>query len=213
MNVSYRWLRALAPDLRDTPEEVAERLAGLGYPVEGSVQLSEALGDMVVARVRAVHPHPDADRLVVCEVDDGAGGVQVVCGAPNVQPGGWYPLAPVGATLPGGMRIGKAKLRGQLSHGMLCSERELGLGRDESGLMELKGEFTAGAPLVDALGLNDVRMDVEITSNRPDLLSHRGITREVAPDGEDGLLLPPVPGSPGTDTLAAVPMVTSGFEV
>ncbi|MEX2531449.1 MAG: phenylalanine--tRNA ligase subunit beta [Gemmatimonadota bacterium] len=213
MNVSYRWLRALAPDLRDTPEEVAERLAGLGYPVEGSVQLSEALGDMVVARVRAVHPHPDADRLVVCEVDDGAGGVQVVCGAPNVQPGGWYPLAPVGATLPGGMRIGKAKLRGQLSHGMLCSERELGLGRDESGLMELTGDFTAGAPLVDALGLNDVRMDVEITSNRPDLLSHRGIAREVAPDGEDGLLLPPVPGSPGTDTLAAVPMVTSGFEV
>jgi phenylalanyl-tRNA synthetase beta chain len=198
MNVSYRWLHALAPDLEGTPEQLAERLTDLGYPVESLHRLSDGLGDIVVARVLEVRPHPNADRLRVCQVDTGAGTVQVVCGASNVEAGGWYPLAPVGATLPGGLEIRKARLRGEASEGMLCSEAELGLGRGRDGLMELRLDpadagAVVGAPLVEVLGLDDVRLEVEVTSNRPDLLSHRGIARELAARGDDSLVDPPLP--------------------
>jgi phenylalanyl-tRNA synthetase beta chain len=212
MNVSLQWLRALAPDLAHlSPEQLADRLTHLGYPVEGMDVLSQGLGDIVVAKVLSVRPHPNADRLRVCEVDGGSGTVQVVCGAPNVEAGGWYPLAPVGATLPGGMTIRKARLRGEASEGMLCSEVELGLGRGKDGLMTLdlpEGSERArpGLPLVEALGLDDVRLNVEITSNRPDLLSHRGLAREASAGGHGGLVEPPVPaGTPGE--LAGIPVV------
>ncbi len=200
MNVSYRWLRALAPDLEASPEAVAERLTELGFPVESMTHLAEGVADVVVARVRSVRPHPDADRLTVCEVDGGNGIVQVVCGAPNVAAGGLYPLAPVGATLPGGLRIRRAKLRGEVSEGMLCSEIELGLGRGKDGLMELALDpdtpgARPGTPLVEALALDDVRLEVEVTSNRPDLLSHRGIAREVAPRGQASLVDATIPGA------------------
>jgi phenylalanyl-tRNA synthetase beta chain len=128
MKVSLQWLRALAPDLNGSAEELSARLSELGYPVEEMRDLAAGLEGIVVGRVLTVRPHPNADRLRVCEVDSGSGTLQVVCGAPNVEAGGWYPLAPVGATLPGGMTIGKAKLRGENSEGMLCSEKELGLG-------------------------------------------------------------------------------------
>ncbi|TVP47069.1 MAG: phenylalanine--tRNA ligase subunit beta [Gemmatimonadales bacterium] len=199
MNISYRWLQSLAPDLEGTPDALAERLTALGFPVEDIQRLSEGLDGIVVAKVTEVRPHPNADRLRVCQVDGGAGIVQVVCGAPNVEAGAWYPLAPVGATLPGGMQIRKAKLRGEVSEGMLCSEIELGLGRGKDGLMELRLDpadpsVQPGAPLVGTLGLDDVRLDVEVTSNRPDLLSHRGIARELAKGGDASLVEPPVPG-------------------
>jgi phenylalanyl-tRNA synthetase beta chain len=204
MKASYRWIQDIAPELGDTPAEASERLASLGFPVEGAEALSEGLGDVVLARVLEVRPHPNADRLRVCEVDGGNGVVQVVCGADNVRAGHWYPFAPVGAGLPGGLIIRKAKLRGEVSEGMLCSERELGLGKGHEGLMELSAggeggagsppDWTPGAPLVEALALKDVRLDVEVTSNRPDLLSHRGIARELAPRGEVSLVEPPIPG-------------------
>jgi phenylalanyl-tRNA synthetase beta chain len=204
MNVSFQWLRALAPDLATDPSGVADRLTELGFPVEGAVQLARGLENIVVARVDAVRSHPDADRLRVCDVDTGEGRVQVVCGAPNVEAGGLYPLAPVGATLPGGMKIRKAKLRGEVSEGMLCSEIELGLGRGKDGLMVLDLDPDApsarpGTPLVEALGLDDVRLDVEVTSNRPDLLSHRGLAREVAPAGEGSLVVPTLAGGGGLE--------------
>jgi phenylalanyl-tRNA synthetase beta chain len=195
MNVSYRWLRDLAPSVTARAEELAELLAARGFPVENIEGLAGGLEDLVVARVVRVREHPDADRLVLCDVDYGVEEhVQVVCGAPNVVADGWYPFAPVGATLPGGFTIGKAKLRGQLSEGMLCSEEELELGPDGSGLMTLEGAFSPGEPLVQALGLDDVRLEVEVTSNRPDLLSHVGIAREVAPAGDADLSLPDIPG-------------------
>jgi phenylalanyl-tRNA synthetase beta chain len=200
MNVSLRWLRSLAPDLEGSPESLSERLAALGFPVESIHALGAGLGDVIVARVETVRPHPNADRLRLCQVDSGSGVVQVVCGAPNVEAGGWYALAPVGATLPGGMTLRKAKIRGEVSEGMLCSEIELGLGKGKDGLMtlDLDPESPArrpGAPLVEALGLDDVRLDVEVTSNRPDLLSHRGIARELAPAGDASLVDPEVPGA------------------
>jgi phenylalanyl-tRNA synthetase beta chain len=203
MDISYRWLKALAPSLDDGPERVAERLAMYGAPVDEMVPLDAGLGDIVVGRVLETRAHPDADRLSVCRVDAGAEPVEVVCGAPNVQEGALYPFAHVGATLPAGLAIRAAKIRGVTSQGMLCSERELALGRDHAGIMELRGDFRPGQPLIDALGLDDVRLVVDVTPNRPDLLCHLGVARELAPDGVAGLVLPPIPDDDGTAAQAA----------
>jgi phenylalanyl-tRNA synthetase beta chain len=194
MDVSYRWLKDIAPGLSMSPQELAERLAGLGSPVEELEDLAEELGDVVVARVVTAGRHPDADRLSLCEVEGAEGIVQVICGAPNVQAGGWYPFAPVGATLPGGFTLKRAKIRGEYSNGMLCSPKELGLGEDHEGILELHGDFRAGESFVDAVGLRDWRMDVEVTSNRGDLLSHVGIAREAAAGLGVELVSPDIPG-------------------
>jgi phenylalanyl-tRNA synthetase beta chain len=199
MNISYRWLRALAPDITDGPTELAHRLAMLGAPVDEVVDLGAGIEGVVVARVVEVRQHPNADRLRLCTVDAGSGErVQVVCGAPNVEAGRYYPFAPIGASLPGGFEIRRAKLRGETSEGMLCSSRELGLGRDHEGLMTLHGEWEPGASFVEALSIQDARLLVDVTANRPDLLSHVGIAREVAPGGAAGVRLPPIPGG-GTE--------------
>jgi len=198
MNISYRWLRDLAPGLDDDAERIAERLAMLGAPVDEVVALGEGIDGVVIARVDEVRQHPNADRLRLCTVDAGNGSrVQVVCGAPNVEAGRLYPFAPIGATLPGGFQIRKAKLRGEVSEGMLCSARELGLGRDHEGLMTLHGDWAPGEPFVGALGLDDVRLLVDVTANRPDLLSHVGVARELARGGVAGVVLPAVPGGEG----------------
>jgi phenylalanyl-tRNA synthetase beta chain len=195
MNVSYRWLKALAPGIQGSAEEIAHRLALLGAPVDELTDLGAGIGDVVIARVEEVRPHPNADRLRVTRVNAGGELVQVVCGAPNVEAGGLYPFAPVGATLPGGINIGKAKLRGEVSEGMLCSARELGLGRDHAGLMTLHGDFAPGTRFVDALGLDDFRLLIDVTPNRGELLSHVGVARELAPGGEAGVELPVFPNA------------------
>ncbi len=189
MNISYRWLKDLAPSITETPEQLAERLAMLGAPVDEIVDVGAPLREVVIARTRAVQRHPNADRLSLCEVDAGGEILQVVCGAPNVQAGRFYPFAPVGATLPGDVTIRKAKIRGSESQGMLCSARELGLGRDHEGILELHGEFTPGQSFIEAVGLDDARIVVDVTPNRGDLLSHWGIAREVAPGGHADLKL------------------------
>ena len=198
MNISYRWLHSIAPGLQGTPHELAERLAMLGAPVDEVVDLGAGIGDVVIARVEEVRPHPNADRLRICTVNAGGDArLQVVCGAPNVEAGGVYPFAPIGATLPGGMEIKKARLRGEESQGMLCSARELGLGRDHSGLMALTGDFAPGANFRQSLQLDDWRLVVDVTPNRGELLSHLGVARELAPRGEDGIELPKFPNDRG----------------
>jgi len=196
MDVSYRWLKALAPTIDGSPREIAERLAMLGAPVDEIIDLGAGIGDVLVARVDDVRPHPNADKLRICTVNAGSVGeaLQVVCGAPNVEAGRFYPFAPVGATLPGGMEIRKAKLRGEASEGMLCSARELGLGRDHSGLMTLGDGHTPGERFRESLGLDDARLVVDVTPNRGELLSHVGIARELAPRGVDDIHLQPFPG-------------------
>ncbi len=195
MNVSYRWLEAMAPGMDLTPDQVAERLALRGAPVEETDDLGAPFEGLVVGRVVTAGRHPDADRLSLCQVD--AGGeetLQVICGAPNVKEGSFYPFAPVGAVLPGGMKIKKAKIRGVHSVGMLCSERELGLGRNHEGILELHGDLAPGQALTGALALDDVRMDIEVSPNRGDLLSQLGVARELAPTGSEGLTIPAIPG-------------------
>ncbi len=210
MNISYRWLRDLAPGIRDEPETLADRLGMLGAPVEDLVRLASGLEEVVVGRVISSRPHPNADRLSLCEVDAGAGAqVQVVCGAPVVEEGALYPFAPAGTTLPGGLKLRRAKIRGEYSNGMLCSERELELGPDQGGIMRLPDDLEVGQPLTRALGLDDVRLTLEVTPNRPDLLCHIGVARELAPDGHHGIELPPFP-PPGSEerTDAQVPALS-----
>ena len=181
MNASYRWLREMAPFAEGDAGDAAVRMALLGFPVEKVRRLRDALGDIVVARVLEAGRHPDADRLSLCRVDAGTGEeLQVICGAPNVAAGVCYPFVPVGGTLPGGMKIRKAKIRGTHSFGMLCSPRELELGQDHAGILALEGDYEPGTPFLEALGLDDVVLDVEVTANRGDLLSHRGLARELA---------------------------------
>lgn len=194
MNVSYRWLKDMVPGLELSPREVADHLALRGAPVEEMISPGEELGDVVVGRVLTSGPHPNADRLSLCTVDGGDGVVQVVCGAPNVKEGAWYPFAPVGAVLPGDFKLKKAKIRGEYSEGMLCSAKELGLGTDHAGIMEIRGDFTPGESFVRAMGLDDTTMDVEITANRGDLLSHLGVARELAAEGDGRTVLPGIPG-------------------
>lgn len=194
MNVSYRWLQSLLPGLTLGPREVADRLASLGAPVDAVVDVGAPLRDIRIARVLEVQRHPNADKLSLCRVDAGTGEeLRVVCGAPNVRAGGFYPFAPVGATLPGGITIRKAKIRGEESQGMLCSARELALGRDHEGILELHGAFEPGAVFTEAVGLEDIRLELDITPNRPDLLSHWGVARELSVRGESEMQLPVVP--------------------
>ncbi len=213
MNVSYRWLKACANRPLGTPGEIEERLAARGFPVESVTDLSAGIGDVVVGRVEEVTSHPNADRLRICRVAGGEGVHQVVCGAPNVAAGGCYPFAPVGARLPSGMRIRRVKIRGERSEGMLCSEAELDLGPGGDGILALEGEPEPGQPLARALGIEDLRFDVEITPNRSDLLSHLGLARELSPGGDEDVALPPVPGSSGArETLESVAVVTDTHE-
>lgn len=181
MRVPLSWLCDFAPI--DLPaDEVWAALDGIGLTVDGVERIGEGLDDIVVATVLATRPHPDADRIQLVEVDAGDGEpLQIACGAFNFGPGDKVPLAPVGATLPGGLEIGRRKMRGEWSNGMLCSATELGLGGDSKGIMLLAPEAQAGVPLREALGLaSDVVFDVDVTANRPDAMSIAGVARDLA---------------------------------
>jgi phenylalanyl-tRNA synthetase beta chain len=207
VNVSRRWLERFLRRPLDA-RDISARLAAQGAAVDVIEPLNAGLGDIRIALVEEVRQHPNADRLRVCTVNDGgAERHQVVCGASNVVAGRKYPFAPVGAWVPVGkggapMRIEKAKLRGETSEGMLCSARELGVGADADGLWELDTGAAPGTPLLEALPLDDDRIVVDVTPNRPDLLGHKGIARELAaslnvpyrlPQLGDAVLPPDVP--------------------
>jgi len=179
MKVSVEWLTDFVSPL-PAPEELARRLTRAGLEVEGLERPAEALAGVVVARIAAAAPHPDAEKLTVTQVEAGGARLQVVCGAKNFQVGDLVPLATVGTTLPGGPTIQRASLRGVESHGMLCSGKELGLSDDASGLLLLPKGLTPGTPLAKALGLEDSVLEVNVTPNRGDALSHLGVGREAS---------------------------------
>jgi phenylalanyl-tRNA synthetase beta chain len=203
VNISRRWLEDFLRrplDARDT----AARLAMLGAPVDAIEPVHQDLAPIVVALVEEVGPHPDADRLRLCLVNDGsAERKHVVCGAPNVTKGRRYPFIRVGSRLPGGLQIERRKIRGQVSEGMLCSERELGLGQEHDGIWELDVDAAPGTPLLEAIPLADDRFVVDVTPNRPDLLGHKGVARELSGALGVPFRLPVIPGG-----AAAVPAAT-----
>ena len=179
MKFSANWLREFV-DLPKNAEDVADLLTRAGVETENIETRGAKIDNVIVSQVTASSRHPNADRLTVCEVDDGSGTKrQIVCGATNYKVGDKVPLALPGAKLPNGTEIRKSKLRGVESEGMLCSAIELGLGSDAAGLLILSPEAKIGAPISD-LFPSDTILDVEITPNRGDLLSHFGLAREIA---------------------------------
>ena len=179
MKFSVNWLSEFV-DLPKNPEEVADLLTKAGVETENIETRGAKIENVIVSQITASSRHPNADRLSVCEVDDGSGMKrQIVCGATNYKVGDKVPLALPGVKLPNGTQIRKSKLRGVESEGMLCSAIELGLGSDAAGLLILSPQAKIGAPISD-LFPSDTILDVEITPNRGDLLSHYGLAREIA---------------------------------
>ena len=192
MNVTLNWLKTYI-DFDFSTEELADRLTMLGIEVESVQELATALKGVVVGKVQSIKPHPNADKLVLCQVDIGKGDpLQIVCGAPNVREGMFAPVATVGTELPIGITIKQAKLRGVDSHGMLCSEKELGISDDAAGLMVLPSDTTIGISFTNALGLDDTVLELEITPNRPDCLSFIGVAREIRAETGNDIKLPDV---------------------
>ena len=179
MKFSVNWLREFV-DLPENSEEIADLLTRAGVETENIEIRGANVDRVIVAQITASARHPNADRLSVCEVDDGSGKKrQIVCGATNYKVGDKVPLALPGAKLPNGLKIRESKLRGVESAGMLCSPIELSLGEDASGLLILSPDAKVGAQLTDIFP-PDTILDIEITPNRGDLLSHFGLAREIA---------------------------------
>jgi len=181
MLVSLEWLREYV-DFDLTPEQLADKLTMVGLEVKEITSTStKGLEKVVVGKIVELSQHPNADKLSLCEVNVGADkNLFIVCGAPNAREGMLSPLAVIGAELPNGMTISPVTIRGVKSYGMLCSEKELNLGNDASGIMDLSPELIPGTPLTEALGLDDIVIDIELTPNRSDCLSIIGIAREVS---------------------------------
>ena len=179
MLVSLKWLKDYV-DIELTAEELAHRLTMSGLEVDEVKIIRPQFSGVVVAKILSVEPHPSADRLSLCSVSDGTQSYPVVCGAKNIAPGDIVPLAKVGAVIPDGYTIKSSILRGEKSDGMLCSEAELEIGDDASGIMHLSSNLTLGMPLEKALNIGDTVLDVNVTPNRSDCLSMIGMAREVA---------------------------------
>jgi phenylalanyl-tRNA synthetase beta chain len=186
MKISYNWLTEFI-NLELSPEETAEKLTLIGLEVDSITPYGSNLKGVVVGHVLEVTDHPNADRLRICSVDTGTEELQIICGAENVAADQKVPVATVGTTLPvetdngEPFTIQKAKLRGEISRGMICAEDELGIGDDHSGIMVLDEELETGLPLHQALDLyQDTIIDIEITPNRPDATCHLGVARDLA---------------------------------
>ncbi len=197
MKISWNWLSRYLTQIPD-PEKTAEILTLAGLEVEEISETGPVLDGIVVGEVLDVRPHPNADKLVLCQVNNGeAEPVQIVCGAPNVATGQKVPVALPGSvlpmTLPDGspFAIRKAKIRGELSSGMICAEDELGLGDDHSGIMVLEPHHKPGTPLATATGVRgDTVFEIGLTPNRPDATCHLGVARDLAAVTGAGLLKP-----------------------
>lgn len=202
MKFSENWLRTFIDPPVDR-DELCRRLTMAGLEVEAVDALGAGLDGVVVGEIVECAPHPNADKLRVCKVAVGKGEhLQIVCGAPNARAGLKAPLATIGAQLPNGIEIKKASLRGIESNGMLCSAKELALDADAAGLMELPADAPTGAPLAEALGLPDARIELKLTPNRPDCLGLRGLAYDVA------ALFGGVVAEPKTDPVPAVTTTT-----
>ncbi len=180
MRISLNWLKDYV-DIDVDVDTLARQMTMLGLEIEAIERPGEEINDVYVGQIVSIDPHPDADKLVVCKTDVGREEpAQIVCGAKNMKVGDKVPTAVVGATLPGDFKIGRRKMRGVESRGMMCSARELGLGEDHSGLLILDPDAPVGHDVRPLLGLDDVVLEIEVTPNRGDTASMIGVARELA---------------------------------
>lgn len=181
MKISLNWLKEYIDLSGISTTEIVDKLTMSGLEVEDVVDENELYKNFIVAEVKSVAKHPNADKLSVCEVFDGKEILQVICGAPNVAAGQKVVFAPIGTIIPNGnFQIKKAKIRGIESNGMICAEDELLLSDDHSGIMVLDENLPAGKSISEALNLNDVIFEIAVTPNRPDALSHIGVARDLS---------------------------------
>ncbi|MFH0930905.1 MAG: phenylalanine--tRNA ligase subunit beta, partial [Candidatus Zixiibacteriota bacterium] len=179
MKTSYKWLKELV-DFNWSVEELANRLTLAGLEVESIESWGKGLEKVIVGQIKKVEKHPEAQKLSVCLVDTGKEVLQIICGAKNVVTGAKVPMALIGAKLPSDIKIEKATLKGVESYGMICSEKELGIGEESEGIMILENDQIVGEPLSQALDLEDFILDIDLTPNRPDATSMIGIARDIA---------------------------------
>jgi phenylalanyl-tRNA synthetase beta chain len=179
MKVSLSWLKDYV-DIKMKPADLAEALTMSGLEVDSVSERYAYLRGVVVGRIEAVGPHPNAEKLKICRVSTGDRRLSIVCGAPNVREDMLAPLALPGTVLPDGSRLEKSVIRGERSEGMLCSDAELGLGDNPGGIMVLESSLKVGGDLARSLGLSDTVFELDLTPNRPDCLSVIGIAREIA---------------------------------
>ncbi len=192
MKISFNWLKERLP-LSLSAEQLAERMPQLGFEVASIEKRGPAFTGVVTAQILQIDKHPNADRLSLCVVEDGTGKVSVVCGAKNIAVGQKIPFARVGAVLPGDFKITKSKIRGVESNGMICSAEELGIGKANGGILVLDPSISIGKDFASMLGPADDVLEVEITPNRPDCLSHLGLARELAVFLKTPLVHKPLP--------------------
>lgn len=210
MRISLNWLKEFVA-LDVSVEALCDKLTMLGLTVEAVERLGEDIQNVVVGEILSIEPHPDADKLVVCRTDVGGGEpLQIVCGAKNMKVGDKAPTALVGATLPGDFKIGKRKMRGVESQGMMCSARELKLGEDHAGLLILDPKLKVGQDVREVLGLSDTIIEVEVTPNRGDWASMIGVARELAAAYGKPLKLPEF--SVGEGSVPAVSLSSVAIE-
>lgn len=181
MYISLKWLNNYIDISEFSADEIADKLTTAGLEIDSITNQSDVFENFIVGFVSNREKHPDADKLSLCKVWDGEKEYDVVCGAANVDKGQKIILAKVGAIIPdGGFEIKKAKIRGAVSEGMICSEKELGISDNNDGILVLDENFVEGTPASEVFGHNDVVLEVAITPNRPDALSHFGIARDLA---------------------------------
>lgn len=179
MKISFNWLKELV-DIPWSPAETAEKLAQLGFPAESVTTTGVQVSNVISVKILSVSRHPNADRLQIAQVTDGKEDRTIVCGAPNIAVGQVVPCALPGAKLPGGIEIAISKIRGVESRGMLCSERELALSTEHAGIFQFPTDAPLGKEVGELLGGSDTVIDIEVTPNRPDMLSYIGVARELA---------------------------------
>ncbi|HXU58832.1 MAG TPA: phenylalanine--tRNA ligase subunit beta, partial [Verrucomicrobiae bacterium] len=198
MKMTLAWLKEHL-ETEATTVDIARELTALGLEVESIEYPARDLAPFTVGYVVEARQHPNADRLRVCLVDTGSGQVQVVCGAPNARTGMKGVFAPVGSRIPGtGLELKAGVIRGVESNGMLCSKREMGLGEDHDGIIELPEDAPVGAPFAEVMGLDDPLIDLKVTPDRADCLGVAGVARDLSAAGLGRLIsrdLSPVTGS------------------
>ncbi len=187
MKISIQWLNEFV-QTKGSSDDISDILTMLGLEAESLPDLS-GLDDIVIGEVRDCSKHPNADRLNICKVFDGKDELPIVCGAPNVRKGQKIALAPVGAILPGDFKINKAKIRGEISQGMICSEKELGISQEHEGIMVLEDRARPGESFQDFFNEKNT-IELDITPNRADCFSHLGVARDYSVKMKEKLNFP-----------------------